>query len=72
MFIEENMYMRSLRRKRKITIYVPDDYETSNKRYPVLYINDGQNAFFDETSYMIMFKRRTQMLSWWRFPAITV
>jgi len=48
MFIEENMYMRSLRRKRKITIYVPDDYETSNKRYPVLYINDGQNAFFDE------------------------
>ena len=52
MFIEENMYMRSLRRKRKITIYVPDDYETSNKRYPVLYINDGQNAFFDETSYM--------------------
>ena len=52
MFIEENMYTRSLRRKRKITIYVPDDYETSNKRYPVLYINDGQNAFFDETSYM--------------------
>ncbi|MFQ7172634.1 MAG: hypothetical protein ACLRQF_11505 [Thomasclavelia ramosa] len=28
-----------------MTIYVPDDYETSNKRYPVLYINDGQNAF---------------------------
>ena len=45
MFIEENMYMRSLRRKRKITIYVPDDYETSNKRYPVLYINDVKMLF---------------------------
>ena len=52
MFIEKNIYMRSLRRRRKITIYVPDDYQTSNKRYPVLYINDGQNAFFDEESYM--------------------
>ena len=52
MFIEKNIYMRSLRRWRKITIYVPDDYQTSNKRYPVLYINDGQNAFFDEESYM--------------------
>lgn len=52
MFIEENIYIKSLRRKRKITIYLPDDYLTSNKRYPVLYINDGQNAFFDEQSYM--------------------
>ena len=52
MFIEKNIYMRSLRRWRKITIYVPDDYQTSNKRYPVLYINDGQNAFFYLLSYM--------------------
>lgn len=52
MFIEEKLYMKSLRRQRKITIYVPDDYLTSNKRYPVLYINDGQNAFFDDRSYM--------------------
>ncbi|MFQ7173478.1 MAG: alpha/beta hydrolase-fold protein [Thomasclavelia ramosa] len=34
-----------------MTIYVPDDYKTSNKQYPVLYINDGQNAF-DEESFM--------------------
>lgn len=52
MFIKKSIYMRSLRRRRHITIYVPDDYQTSNKRYPVLYINDGQNAFFDEESYM--------------------
>lgn len=52
MFIEKKIYMKALRRIRKVTIYVPDDYQTSNKRYPVLYINDGQNAFFDDESYM--------------------
>ncbi len=52
MFIEKIFYMKALRRMRKITIYAPDDYQTSNKRYPVMYINDGQNAFFDEESYM--------------------
>lgn len=52
MFIEKTFLMKSLRRKRTVTIYVPDDYQTSGKRYPVLYINDGQNAFFDETSYI--------------------
>ena len=52
MFIEKKFYMKALRRVRKVTIYVPDDYQTSNKRYPVMYINDGQNAFFDDESYM--------------------
>lgn len=51
MIITKNIYMKILQREREITIYVPDDYETSNKRYPVMYINDGQNAFFDEKSY---------------------
>lgn len=36
---------------RDIIIYLPDDYETTKKRYPVLYINDGQNAFIDEEAY---------------------
>lgn len=52
MFIEETIMMKKLHRKRTVTIYVPDEYQTSGKRYPVLYINDGQNAFFDETSYI--------------------
>ena len=52
MIIQEEMYIRSLKRTRKIDIYVPDDYQTSKKRYPVLIINDGQNAFFDEQSYI--------------------
>jgi predicted alpha/beta superfamily hydrolase len=34
--------------ERKAYIYLPDDYATSGKRYPVLYMFDGHNVFFDE------------------------
>lgn len=30
---------------RKVRIYLPEGYGTSNKRYPVLYMHDGQNVF---------------------------
>jgi len=34
-----------LRRRRRISVLLPWDYKTSNKRYPVLYLQDGQNLF---------------------------
>jgi|LSQX01.2.fsa_nt_gb predicted alpha/beta superfamily hydrolase len=37
--------------ERRVRIYLPENYESSNKRYPVLYMLDGQNVFFDEESY---------------------
>ncbi len=30
---------------RKLRIYLPPDYETSRKRYPVIYMSDAQNLF---------------------------
>lgn len=51
MLIKKNIHMKILQREREITIYLPDDYKTSGKRYPVMYINDGQNAFFDDQAY---------------------
>lgn len=51
MIIKKVIHIKILQREREITIYVPDDYKTSGKRYPVMYINDGQNAFFDQLSY---------------------
>lgn len=36
---------------RRVWIYLPPDYATSKKRYPVLYMHDGQNVFDDSTSY---------------------
>lgn len=32
-------------RDKNIIVYLPDDYYQSEERYPVLYMNDGQNAF---------------------------
>jgi predicted alpha/beta superfamily hydrolase len=40
-----------LGRTRKVWIYLPPDYATSDKRYPVLYMHDGQNVFDDSTSF---------------------
>ncbi|MBT8253681.1 MAG: phosphonate ABC transporter ATP-binding protein, partial [Bacteroidia bacterium] len=40
-----------LNRKRKIWVYLPADYSNSNERYPVLYMQDGQNLFDQATSY---------------------
>ncbi len=31
--------------ERKVRVYLPADYETANKRYPVIYMTDGQNIF---------------------------
>ena len=39
-------------RERTIRIYTPETYETSDTRYPVLYMHDGQNCFHDsEATY---------------------
>ncbi len=32
---------------RRAYIYLPDDYRTSGKRYPVMYMFDGHNVFYD-------------------------
>lgn len=37
--------MPQLGRQRRIWLYLPPDYTTSDKRYPVIYMHDGQNLF---------------------------
>ena len=48
--IIKDFSMPQLKTKRRIWIYLPPDYETSSKRYPVLYMHDGQNVFDDFTA----------------------
>jgi predicted alpha/beta superfamily hydrolase len=40
-----------LGRERTVRLYLPPGYERSRRRYPVLYMHDGQNLFDDATSY---------------------
>ena len=44
-------FMPQLNRSRKIWIYLPPDYQTSTKTYPVIYMQDGQNLFDNATSF---------------------
>src|SRR5206468_2794112 len=43
--------MPGLERERTLRIYLPPGYEKTQRRYPVLYMHDGQNLFDAATSY---------------------
>ncbi len=43
--IDTAFYMPQLNRYRRIWLYLPPNYQSSNKKYPVLYMHDGQNLF---------------------------
>lgn len=49
--LERSFSMDPLDRERRIWLYLPPDYQTSGRAYPVLYMHDGQNLFDDATSY---------------------
>lgn len=43
---------KQLNSTKKIWVYLPENYTTSNKKYPVIYMHDGQNLFDAKTSYV--------------------
>ncbi|MEZ4983949.1 MAG: alpha/beta hydrolase-fold protein [Saprospiraceae bacterium] len=49
--LSDNFFMPQLNRNRKIWVYLPPDYYTTTRSYPVLYMHDGQNLFDDALSF---------------------
>jgi predicted alpha/beta superfamily hydrolase len=49
--MDNAFYMPQLNKTRRIWLYLPPDYQTSSKKYPVLYMQDGQNLFDVNTSF---------------------
>ncbi len=49
--VSNDFYIPQLNRSRRVWIYLPPDYNNSNKSYPVLYMHDGQNLFDAQTSF---------------------
>jgi len=49
--LAEEYEIPQLGRKRRISVLLPHDYYETNKRYPVLYVHDGQNLFDDYAPY---------------------
>ncbi|MEJ2594891.1 MAG: alpha/beta hydrolase-fold protein [bacterium] len=47
----DSFYMPQLDRYRRIWLYLPPDYDSTPKRYPVIYMHDGQNLFDELTSF---------------------
>ncbi len=48
--LDNNFNIPQLKRKRRVWVYLPPDYATASKRYPVLYMHDAQNLFDNSTS----------------------
>lgn len=49
--MSEFFHIPQLDRDRRIWIYLPESYGDTTKRYPVLYMHDGQNLFNNATSF---------------------
>lgn len=48
--IDTAFSMPQLNRKRRIWIYLPKGYASASRQYPVLYMQDGQNLFNEQTA----------------------
>jgi metallo-beta-lactamase class B len=49
--LADSFALPQLGRTRRVWIYLPRDYATGTRRYPVIYLHDGQNVFDAATSY---------------------
>lgn len=59
-----DIYQPYYQKNRRIRILLPNDYENNDSnRYPVLYIHDGQNVYFDEESFASFSWRLPEILS---------
>lgn len=57
--LDSVFYMPQLKRSRNVWIYLPEDYAKTKKRYPVIYMQDGQHLFDEATS-----QGRTGPIEW--------
>jgi predicted alpha/beta superfamily hydrolase len=48
--LDSAFFIPQLNRYRRVWVYLPESYSTSKKKYPVLYMHDGQNVFDNLTS----------------------
>jgi len=49
--LDTTFFIPQLNLTRRIWIYLPESYGSSRKKYPVMYMHDGQNVFEDSTSF---------------------
>lgn len=47
----EKVWSPQLRNQRNVVVYLPPSYKAGERRYPVIYMHDGQNLFDQATSF---------------------
>lgn len=47
---KDSLYIPALGNYKKVWVYLPEDYGRSARRYPVIYMHDGQDLFDEATS----------------------
>jgi predicted alpha/beta superfamily hydrolase len=47
----DSIFIPQLNRKRRIWVYLPPSYSESDKKFPVIYMHDGQNLFNHKSSF---------------------
>ena len=51
LYVAHQIYSPQLDNQREVFVYLPPSYAQSDRRYPVLYMHDGQNLFDEALSY---------------------
>jgi predicted alpha/beta superfamily hydrolase len=51
LLVLDGVYSPQLHNRRRLFVYLPPSYATSDRRYPVIYMHDGQNLFDHSLSY---------------------
>ena len=72
MIIKKDFIYPSKQKNRPLHIYLPDDYNQTNQRYPVMYFFDGHNLFHDEDAPYVKSWGLKNFLDTWSKDMIVV
>lgn len=67
MVLKFDIWFSPAEENRKIHLYLPEDYYESQERYPVVYMFDGHNLFFDgDATYGKSLGLKEFLDQWWK------
>ena len=72
MIIKKEFTFTAEKKPRPLHIYLPDNYDYTNERYPVMYFFDGHNLFNDEDATYGKSWGMKEFLKWWSKDMIIV
>ena len=72
MIIKQDFLYTPVGKNRMLHIYLPDDYEQSQERYPVMYFFDGHNLYNNEDATYGKSWGLKEFLEGWRKDMIIV